>query len=107
MPLAKHDQEFSTRKRKDMRIDRPKAIAHFVKNPKRAILEKLDEELEIPSEFITVKNFMAGKPKQNLKKEHIFDTTEDGKPIKVKKVSRAEKLKTPFKMLDGKKFHDL
>ena len=48
---------------------------------------------------------MAGKPKQNLDKDHVFDVKQDGKPIKKKKVSKADKLKTPYVMYNDKKFH--
>ena len=67
----------------------------------------MDDEDLIPSEYFAVKNFMAGKPKQNLKKDHIFDVKGDDKPIKVKKLTKADKLKRPFKMFNGKKFHNL
>ena len=50
---------------------------------------------------------MAGKKKQNLKKEHVFDTKGDQKPIKKKKISKADRLKTPFVMFNDKKYHSL
>ena len=50
---------------------------------------------------------MAGKQKQNLKKEHVFDVKGDKKPIKKKKISKAERLKSPFVMFNDKKYHTL
>ena len=99
--MNKQDKEFSKKVNKKMVIDKPKAIARYTK----ASLKKPNLDEEMPGEFLYVKNFMAGKPKQNLDKDHVFDTKNDGKPIKKKKVSKADKLKTPFMMYDDKKFH--
>tara|TARA_R110000751_G_scaffold267382_2_gene366338 strand:+ start:180 stop:521 length:342 start_codon:yes stop_codon:yes gene_type:complete len=54
-----------------------------------------------------VKGLQAGKQKPKYKKEKIFDTTNDGLPIKVKKISKSDKLKTAFIMCDSKKFHQI
>ena len=102
--------QFQSTVRKDMRIDQEKSnviwtkqqIAHQKKN-----MHQLDDDDAIPTEFFAVKNFMAGKAKQNLDKNHIFDVNGDDKPIKVKKLTKADKLKRPFMMFNGKKFHNL
>lgn len=97
------DKVFAKSLHKKMIIDKPKAVVRYTKASIKKPL--LDEEM--PSEFLYIKNFMAGKPKQNLKKEHVFDTKKDNKPIKKKKVSKASKLKTPFVMFNDKKYHSL
>ena len=99
--MNKQDKQFSKSINKKMVIDKPKAIARYTK----ASLKKPNLDEDMPSEFLYVKNFMAGKPKQNLDKEHVFDTKNDNKPIKKKKVSKHDKLKTPFVMYNDKKFH--
>ena len=102
--------DFSKVVRKDMRIDQEKSNIKWTKAQmkfQKKNMHNIDPEDAIPSEFFTVKNFMAGKPKQNLKKDHIFDVNGDDKPIKVKKLTKHDKLKRPFQMYNGKKFHNL
>jgi len=99
--LNKQDKQFSKTVNKKMVIDKPKAIARYT----NASLKKPNLDEEMPGEFLYVKNFMAGKPRQNLDKDHVFDVKQDGKPIKKKKVSKADKLKTPYVMYNDKKFH--
>ena len=97
------DKEFYKTIQKKMQIDRVKAVVHYTK----ANINSRNIDDEIPNEFFYVPNFANGKPKQNLKKEHIFDLHGDGKPIKKKKISRSDRLREPFKMFDGKKFYSL
>ena len=97
------DKAFAKELHKKMIIDRPKAVVRYTKASIKKPL--LDEEM--PSEFLYIDNFMAGKTKQNLKKEHVFDVKGDNKPIKKKKISKADKLKTPFVMFNDKKYHTL
>ena len=102
--MVHFQKQFNNIVRKDMRVNQEKSdvnwtkkqIAHQKKN-----MHQINDEDAIPSEFFAVKNFMAGKKKQNLDKEHIFDVNGDDKPIK------ADKLRRPFKMYNGKKFHSL
>ena len=42
-----------------------------------------------------------------INKEDIFDTKNDGKPMKKKKVTKKEKDTRAFIMMDGKKFHEV
>ena len=103
-------KEFNNVVRKDMRINQEKSNVKWTKEQikhQKKNMHNMDDEDLIPSEYFAVKNFMAGKPKQNLKKDHIFDVKGDDKPIKVKKLTKADKLKRPFKMFNGKKFHNL
>tara|TARA_R110000823_G_scaffold266283_2_gene386050 strand:+ start:152 stop:472 length:321 start_codon:yes stop_codon:yes gene_type:complete len=103
-------KEFNNVVRKDMRINQEKSNVKWTKQQikhQKKNMHNMDDEDLIPSEYFAVKNFMAGKPKQNLKKDHIFDVKGDDKPIKVKKLTKADKLKRPFKMFNGKKFHNL
>tara|TARA_R110001606_G_scaffold366702_1_gene521952 strand:- start:3177 stop:3503 length:327 start_codon:yes stop_codon:yes gene_type:complete len=108
--MVHFQKKFNNIVRKDMRVNQEKSdvnwtkkqIAHQKKN-----MHQINDEDAIPSEFFAVKNFMAGKKKQNLDKEHIFDVNGDDKPIKVKKLTKADKLRRPFKMYNGKKFHSL
>ena len=97
------DKAFAKELHKKMIIDRPKAVVRYTKASIKKPL--LDEEM--PSEFLYIDNFMAGKKKQNLKKEHVFDVKGDNKPIKKKKISKAERLKTPFVVFNDKKYHTL
>ena len=103
-------REFNKVVRKDMRADTEKVNVKWTKQQiayQKKNMHEIQDEDVIPTEFFTVKNFMAGKPKQNLNKEHIFDVKGDDKPIKKKKVTKADKLRRPFVMYNGKKFHNL
>ena len=100
---------------KNIRIDRVKAH-HSVLRPKKKKGQARDDtdwegdhenHMAQPWEIANVKNLCAGKPKKNLKRERIFDTMDDGKPLKVKKESKAAKLKTAFVLCDSKKFHQI
>ena len=100
---------------KNIRIDRVKAH-HSVLRPKKKVGQARDDtdwegdyenHLSQPWEIGHVKNLCAGKPKKNLKRERIFDTMDDGKPLKVKKESKAAKLKTAFVLMDAKKYHQI
>ena len=57
--------------------------------------------------FKKVKHLQGGKKKYNTDKDKIFDLKNDGKPIKVKKESKYEKLSRPFVMLNEKKYHEI
>lgn len=108
--MVHFQKQFNTVVRKDMRINQEKSNVKWTKQQikhQKKNMHNMDDEDLIPSEYFAVKNFMAGKPKQNLKKDHIFDVKGDDKPIKVKKLTKADKLKRPFKMFNGKKFHNL
>lgn len=97
----------------EMRIDRVKAHHSVLKKvkQKRDNLYESDQEVFIepqqPWEIGKVKNLMAGKPKTNLKKDYIFDTTNNGKGIKKKKETKKEKDSRAFVMLDSKKYHEI
>ena len=101
--MNKQDKQFTKSLHRKMIIDKPKAIVRYT----NASLKNPNLDTEMPGEFLYVKNFMAGKPKQNLKKEHVFDISGDSKPIKKKKTSKADKLKSPFVMYNDKKYHTL
>tara|TARA_R110002012_G_scaffold214160_1_gene385280 strand:- start:35 stop:340 length:306 start_codon:yes stop_codon:yes gene_type:complete len=101
--MHKQDKAFAKGLHRKMIIDKPKAVVRYTK----ASIKKPLVDEEMPGEFLYVDNFMAGKPKQNLKKEHVFDVNGDNKPIKKKKISKADKLKTPFVMYNDKKYHTL
>lgn len=101
--MNKQDKAFAKGLHKKMIIDKPKAVVRYTK----ASLKKPNLDEEMPGEFLYVKGFMAGKPKQNLKKDHVFDTKGDQKPIKKKKISKADRLKTPTHMYNDKKYHCL
>jgi hypothetical protein len=83
----------------DMRIDRVKAHHTYLK-PRKEKMNNYNEDDEyaenihsVPWEIGKIKNLCAGKPPPNLKKERIFDTMNDGKPIKKKK--KVKKIRTP------------
>ncbi len=93
-----------------MRIDKVKAHHMYLKPPKKVFTNyERDEHEEFydkqPWEIANVKHLCAGKAKPKLDKDTIFDTTNDGKPIKVKKESKKEKDTRAYIMLDGKKYH--
>tara|TARA_R110002020_G_scaffold118361_1_gene270586 strand:- start:57 stop:416 length:360 start_codon:yes stop_codon:yes gene_type:complete len=100
---------------KNIRIDRVKAHHSVIRPKKKKGQARCDIDYEgdweghmaQPWEIANVKNLCAGKPKKNLKRERIFDTMDDGKPLKVKKESKAAKMKTAFVMCDSKKFHQI
>lgn len=97
----------------NMRIDKVKAHHYYLKPQKKKYTNyEIDEEAElhrdkVPWEIKHIKNLAAGKKKQTYKKESLFDTNNDGKPIKVKKESRKDKLSRAFIMMDGKKYHSI
>ena len=82
-------KKFNTHR--DIRIDRVKAHHTYLK----------------PWELKHVKGLQAGKPKKNLKRERIFDTTNDGKPLPKIKETKKEKLSRAFVMMDSKKYHQI
>jgi len=98
----------------DMRIDKVKAHAMYLKKTKekmdntRALtVEDEDYKDKQPWEIAKVKHLCAGKPKPKLDKEVLFDTTNDGKPMKKKKETKKEKDTRAFIMCDGKKYHEV
>ena len=99
---------------KEMRIDRVKAHTMYLKKEKKKMdnttaLRVCDEDQEDkqPWELNKVKNLCAGAEKPKLDKEIIFDTKNDGKPMKKKKVSKKEKDTRAFIMLNDKKYHSI
>jgi hypothetical protein len=98
-----------------MRIDNVKAHHIYLKpkKPNYTNYETPEDEYDYlndnkpPWEIKHVKGLAAGKPKINLKKEKIFDTTGDGKPFVKKKESKKEKDSRAFLMMDGKKYHSI
>ena len=98
----------------DMRIDRVKAHHMYLKKEKKKMdntigLRVCDEDQADtqPWEIANVKHLCAGKPKPKLDKEVIFDTKNDGLPMKKKKEGKKEKDTRAFIMMDGKKFHEV
>ena len=98
----------------DMRIDKVKAHHLYLKPKKekmdntRALkVEDEDAKDKSPWELNNVKHLCAGKPKPKLDKEVLFDTTNDGKPLKKKKETKKEKDTRAFIMCDGKKYHEV
>ena len=66
----------------------------------------IQQGVESPWEAKHVKNFGEIKSKINLSKEKVFDIKNDGKPHKVKKETKADKLKKPsMKNAAGKIWH--
>ena len=100
---------------KNIRIDRVKAH-HSVLRPKKKKGQARDDtdwegdhenHMAQPWEIANVKNLCAGKPKNRLELEKIFDTTDDGKPFKKKKELKKEKLSRAYVMMDDKKYHEI
>ena len=99
---------------KEMRIDRVKAHTMYLK-PKKEKMDNTtalrvcdeDQQDKAPWEIGKVKNLCAGAKKPNLDKEVIFDTTNDGKPLKKKKEGKKSKDTRAFIMMDGKKYHEI
>lgn len=96
----------------NIKIDSVKAHHSVLRKQKKKIShsENTDYNDDYDSQVFllqNVKGLQAGKQKPTLKKEKIFDTNNDGKPIKVKKISKAEKLRTAFVVYDDKKFHQI
>ena len=98
----------------DMRIDKVKAHYMYLK-PKK---DKFDNTQALwnnepqvgdkaPWEITNVKGLCAGKVKPKLDKNKLFDTKNDGLPMKVKKESKNNKLKRAFVMLEGKRYHEI
>tara|TARA_R110002110_G_scaffold24879_1_gene92704 strand:+ start:30 stop:374 length:345 start_codon:yes stop_codon:yes gene_type:complete len=98
----------------DMRIDKVKAHSMYLKKTKekmdntRALtVEDEDHHDKQPWELNKVKGLCAGKKKPKLDKEVLFDTTNDGKPLKKKKETKKEKDTRAFIMMEGKKYHSI
>ena len=93
----------------DLRIDKIKAHSFYLKKKKRINHTKTEDEYvdKPPWELLHIPNLARGTKKYNTDKEHIFDTKFDGKPIKVKKPTKAEKQNRAFIMCDGKKYHSI
>ena len=85
-------------------IDRQKSNVKIIKKLQR---KKFKEELihEPDDEFDYVKNFMADKKEKKKKEIDLFDFNGDKKPLNIKKESRVEKMRKPFKIINGKKFY--
>ena len=97
-----------------MRIDKVKAHHLYLKPKKdkfdntKALWDNEEKNYDkAPWEIVNVKGLCAGKQKPRLDKEKLFDTTNDGKPMKVKKEGKKEKDKRAFLMMDGKKYHEI
>lgn len=100
---------------KDIRIDRVKAHHTYLrpKKEKPSFRDTTDWEgdpfgyCKAPWEIANVKHLCAGKPKNRLVREKVFDTTDDGKPFKKKKETKKDKLSRAFVMMDSKKYHEI
>ena len=100
---------------RDIRIDRVKAHHSYLKPKKEkpSFRDTTDWEgdyehnCKAPWEISHVKNLCAGKPKNRLELEKIFDIKDDGKPFKKKKELKKEKLSRAFVMLNEKKYHEI
>ena len=100
---------------RDIRIDRVKAHHSYLrpKKEKPSARDTTDWEGDYenqcaaPWEIKNIKNLCAGKPKNRLEREKIFDTKDDGKPFKKKKEPKKERLARAFVMLDNKKYHEI
>ena len=101
---------------RDIRLDRVKAHHTYLK-PKKVKGQGRDDtdweidagqnNLKAPWELKHVKGLQAGKPKKNLDRKRIFDTTNDGKPLPKIKETKKEKLSRAFVMMDSKKYHQI
>ena len=98
----------------NMRIDRVKAHAMYLKKEKKKMDNTIalrvcdeDDEDKTPWELNNVKNLCQGKPKPKLDKEVIFDTKNDGLPMKKKKEGKKTKDTRAFIMLNGEKYHSI
>lgn len=93
----------------DLRIDKIKAHSSYLKKKKFLNHTKTENEYvdQPPWELLNIPNLASGGKKYNTDKEHIFDTKFDGKSIKVKKPTKAEKQNRAFIMCDGKKYHSI
>jgi hypothetical protein len=96
---------------KEIRIDRVKSHHTYLKPPKDPVVHRgLDYKTprsEVPWEIRHVTNLTAGKPKKKLDMNSVFDVTGDGKTKKVKKESKASKLKRAYVMYKDRKFHEI
>ena len=95
---------------KDVRIDRVKAHISYLKPKKEKSSHRdtdYDDKQDIPNIIRQTPNLLAGKQKTDLSMEKIFDVKNDGKLKKVKKETKAQKLKRHYVMMDGKKFHEI
>ena len=98
----------------EMRIDRVKAHHMYLKKEKKKMdntsginnNDEYDADTQ-PWEIANVKGLAAGKQKPKLDKEVIFDTKNDGLPMKKKKEGKKEKDTRAFIMLNGEKFHEI
>ena len=100
---------------RDIRIDRVKAHHSYLRPKKEKPMSRdttdyegdYDKQCAAPWEITNVKGLCAGKPKNKLEREKIFDINNDGKPFKKKKEPKSERLARAFVMLDSKKFHEI
>ena len=98
----------------DMRIDKVKAHHLYLKPKKdkfdntKALWNNEQENYDkAPWEITNVKGLCRGKQKPRLDKDKLFDTKNDGLPMKIKKEGKINKLKRAFVMMDGKKYHEV
>ena len=96
---------------KEIRIDRVKSHHTYLRPPKDPIVHRQYEQKtprsEVPWEIRHITNLTAGKAKKKLDMNTVFDINNDGKTKKVKKESKAEKLKRAYVMCNDKKFHEI
>ena len=94
-------------------VERQNANVKVIKKLQR---KKFKEELihepddrtnyvKVPDEFDYIKNFMGDRKENKKKEEELFDFNGDKKPLNMKKESRVEKMRKPFKIINGKKFY--
>jgi len=96
---------------RDIRIDRVRAHHTYLRPPKDPLEHRKIEHKtplsEVPWEIRNVKHLNAGNPNKKFDKKKIFDYKNDGKPIKVKKQTKAQKMGKAFVMMDSKKYHEV
>tara|TARA_R110001592_G_scaffold231001_6_gene488059 strand:+ start:376 stop:714 length:339 start_codon:yes stop_codon:yes gene_type:complete len=95
----------------NIRIDKVKSHHTYLRPPKdpkeHRQTDKLNPRSDVPWEIRHIANLTAGKPKTKLDMDTIFDIKNDGKTRKVKTISKAEKMKRSYVMMDDRKFHEV
>lgn len=95
---------------KNMRIDRVKAHISYLKPKKEKSSHRdtdYDDKQDIPFIIKQTPGLLAGKKKTDTSMENIFDVKQDGKLRKIKKETKAQKLKRHYVMCNGEKFHQI
>tara|TARA_R110002051_G_scaffold313154_1_gene388952 strand:+ start:3378 stop:3683 length:306 start_codon:yes stop_codon:yes gene_type:complete len=90
------------------RIAKMKADFFYRNGRKDDLKDEYGETIGInrPWEFKHITNLGDPRTKINLSKDRVFDTKNDGKPVKTKKETKADKLKKPtMRNAVGKTWH--